>query len=584
MTITLNGDPINETTRLELLSGLGIADAAAKATLAQEAADVALAWSEGTEPGGAGTKSAKEWATSIADLVRVDADNNAFAMGAGNDNVTGTDNTASALEASRDLMSGIGNTRYGRGSGRSNPDGHYNLEMAYAAGLLISGGDYSVRLGPEVQSGFAGVSSRVTATGAFALRYFRGNEAVADGYNCGGSLVDGVRFTGGGTGAGSNAVNNDAITVYGWDANITDEARDAGWSNIIVLGASARGTRENQVALGDNQITELRMFNMAAMRGLPAARTWFAANAGNLNPGNLGCLGVGEGVLGLSTGSTNIIGLGDLCLANHEGSNGVVAGGSRAMQESIDIKDSVVWGVLALNKRTTGVGFTIMGYRAQEHGVTSDNVSAFGDSAAWQYQGDGGVFGGYVVAELMQTGDGVVIQGRAAARHRKNGEHVILIGEWAGGFPDAPGVDIEANLGAVEAGDRVLGIGQRALQQAVGSDIVALGDLSASAVTLGTNSIFIGSGSGAGAGQKADVVNVIVIGKGVDAANDNEIILGSASNDNFTVCGESFSKTRLQDLNTLASNATELNSLAANATELNDLAANAADLLALLAA
>ena len=131
---------------------------------------------------------------------------------------------------------------------------------------------------------------------------------------------------------------------------------------------------------------------------------------------------------------------------------------------------------------------------------------------------------------------------------------------------------------------RVLGIGQRAVMQAVGSDIVALGDLSASAVTLGTNSIFIGSGSGAGAGQKADVVNVIVIGKGVDAANDNEIILGSASNDNFTVCGESFSKTRLQDLNTLASNATELNSLAANANELNDLAANAADLLALLAA
>ena len=118
MTITLNGEPITETTRLELLSGLGIADAAAQASLAQEAAGVAAAWSEGTEPGGAGTKSAKEWATSIAELVRLDPDGNAFSMGAGNDNVTGTDNTASALEASRDLMGGIGNTRYGRASGR----------------------------------------------------------------------------------------------------------------------------------------------------------------------------------------------------------------------------------------------------------------------------------------------------------------------------------------------------------------------------------------------------------------------------------------------------------------------------------
>ncbi|MEL7831828.1 hypothetical protein AAG604_10560 [Citromicrobium bathyomarinum] len=505
-------------------------------------------------------------ATLIAQLEAlqvVDANNNAFAMGAANDNVTGVDNTATGLEASRDLLGGSGNVRNGRGAGRGNVHGDFNLEEGYASGLLITGGDNSVRLGPEVQSGYAGVSSRVTAVGAFSLRYYQGDEAVANGYNCGGGLTTGVRFTGSGAGAGATATINDAISCFGWDSDITAAARDAGYNNITVVGASAKGTDENQVALGDTQVTELRMFNMAAMRGLPTARTWYAANAGNRNLGNLGCLGIGEGVLGLSTGSTNVIGIGDLCLANHEGSNGVVAGGSRAMQESIDIKDSVVWGVLALNKRTTGVGFTIMGYRSQEHGVTSNNVTAYGDSAAWQYQGDGGVFSGYVVAELMQTGDGVVIHGRAAARHRLNGEYAILIGEEAGSFPDAPGVDIEANLGAVEAGDRVLGIGRRAIMQALGDDIVALGDLSGSAVTLGTDSIFLGSGAGADENQKADVIDTIVIGKDAYSTADHSIVLGTASNDNFEVCGVSLTKGNLQDLKELSDNATDLLALLA---------------------
>ncbi|ALG60910.1 MULTISPECIES: hypothetical protein [Citromicrobium] len=528
------------------------------ALVVQPLVDEAEAWAQGTEPGGTGTKSAKEWAQSIAGLVSLDVNDNAFAAGAGNGSVSGSGNTAFAYHAARDLLAGIGNTDFGRGAGRGNLNGEYNLNAAHSAGLLITGGDFSVRLGYLTQGNVVTVSSRNAIVGAYGAQYYQGNEFAGLGFGVGSNLTTGVRFAGLGAGAGGTATVNDAVTALGWGADISAAARDAGYNNMTAVGALAICTNENQVALGDNQVTEIRAFNMIAMRGIPAARSWYAGNAGNNNAANQGCFGIGEGVLWLSTSSSNVLGWGDLCLANHEGSNGVISLGNRSMQESIDIKDSVVLGVLALNERQHGVGFTIAGYRAQQHGVTSNNVSAFGDSAAWQYQGDGGVFGGYVVAELMQTGDGVVIQGRAAARHRKNGDHVILIGEWAGGFPDAAGVDIEANLGAVTAGDRVVGIGQRAIMQAVGSDIVAMGDLAGSAVTLGTGSIFIGSGAGAGESQKPDIANAIVIGTDTDAANDNEIVLGNASHTTLSVCGVSFAQADLTNLKDLSDNATEL--------------------------
>jgi uncharacterized repeat protein (TIGR02059 family) len=92
----INGDPVDEITKEEIIQSLGLDGVAADKAAAAESATLAQAWAEGTLPGGAGTKSAKEWsddaAASVADAAeeadRAEAEADEAAQAAANALIT----------------------------------------------------------------------------------------------------------------------------------------------------------------------------------------------------------------------------------------------------------------------------------------------------------------------------------------------------------------------------------------------------------------------------------------------------------------------------------------------------------------
>tara|TARA_R110002124_G_scaffold173690_4_gene341322 strand:- start:11963 stop:14002 length:2040 start_codon:yes stop_codon:yes gene_type:complete len=470
--------------------------------------------------------------------------------GAGDAFTTGTGNAGFGEGALRDTEDGVDNTANGRAAGRGNVSGSYNVFSGVASGLLATAVEEGVFVGWEAGA-YGVLGARLVLVGSRAASNYAGDDTVVVGAYGLNAVTGGDRITVvgnyGGQGAGNAQFGN---SWFGYDAGGSVVGQVAG-VNMTGLGASSYCIADHQVALGSDAVEDIRAFGTIVLRGSSTTRSFFAGNAGNRSPGNLGCIGIGESVLSASTATTNGIGIGDLALASHTGSNGPIAIGSLAMNQSLTINDTVAIGTNALRYAISGVGDTVVGYRTMEHATAARNCSTLGDSSFWRYQGTSGIAIGYVVAELTQTGDRSIFVGTAAGRYRKSGEDCIFIGAEAGSFHNAPGVNIELNLGAVTAGDRVIGVGWRSLAQTTGSDFVGLGHLTGYVVTGGSNSVFIGNNAGNHASQKVDPVNQVVIGHGAWAGNDNEVVIGNASNDNFTFGATSFSATELAALKAL---------------------------------
>jgi hypothetical protein len=518
--------------------------AASRATFADTAAELAVIGfriSEGTV--GAGEQwtlplasSAITVGTTALNFALINNDNTSVRVGdniasgadAGDSFTTATGVVALGDGAARDTTTGSDTVAIGRAAGRANTTGVGGVFIGNGAGLTATAASDGVFIGKEA-GGYGALGARITLVGRSAGDYYVGSDTVGVGAYALAAITGGTRLTALGAYAGAGAGNSGFESVYlGYNAAGSGIGHVPA-SNQTVLGAGAIATLPNQVTLGAENAETIRAFGMIAMRGYSAQRTWFAGNAGNAQAGNLGCIGIGEAVLNASTTSTNVIGIGDLALQFHTGSNGPIAIGSLAMNQSLTVNDTVAIGTRALRYAVSGVGDTVVGFRAMEYATEARSNTAMGDSAFWRYQGATGLALGYGAAELTQTGDRSIYMGAASGRYCKSGADRIMIGVEAGSFYNAPGVDIELNLGAVDAGARVTGIGYRSLAQTTGADFVAVGHLSGHIVTGGSGSIFIGSGAANDASQKLAPVNQIVIGKDAFGTLDNEVTLGNAS-------------------------------------------------------
>lgn len=319
-------------------------------------------------------------------------------------------------------------------------------------------------------------------------------------------------------------------TFVGYAAG-SDPAQEPTAENSTALGANAYTTASNQVALGDAAVQEIRAGATVMYRvvdpGLTSA-SLFMGDAGNDGAGNVASVGIGYGVMANATATTNAVAIGNLALSSNVASNGLVAIGSRAMRDSVDCIDTTMVGNRAGASMTTGVGATGIGFRVLEFATESRDATGVGDSALWLYQGFGATAVGYRAAEYTTAGDAGVYVGRATGVNRADGEHCVFVGAEAGGFPDAT-IDPDTGAGAVSAGDRVIGVGYRALANTTGDDHVGVGDQAGLTLTGGSGSIFIGSGAGADVSQKVDAVNSIAIGQGSYTTADNQIVVGNSN-------------------------------------------------------
>jgi hypothetical protein len=319
-------------------------------------------------------------------------------------------------------------------------------------------------------------------------------------------------------------------TFIGYRAG-ADASQNASAENSTAIGANAYTTESDQVALGDDAVSEIRACATALYRvsnvGDGSVNAWLA-DAGNLETGNQGNVGIGFGVLANATTTSNAVGIGNLALSAHTGSNGVTAVGSRAMRDSIDCIDTTAFGNRALACATTGVGTTAVGFRAMEFSTESRTDTAVGDSAFWLWQGNGGVAVGYRTAEYTTAGVGSVYVGRAAGVNRADGDNCVFVGSEAGSFYSAT-IDPDTGAGAVSAGDRVIGVGYRALALTTGDDHVGVGHQAGLSLTGGSDCVFIGTDAGNNGSQKVDAVNAVAIGADAYATADNQVVLGGAA-------------------------------------------------------
>lgn len=421
----------------------------------------------------------------------------------------------------------------GRAAGRGNVTGEGLTYLGTAAGLTATGADHCVGVGYEA------LGYGASGDGRTAVGYRAGNKIASNGVVAIGNLaLHEIE-----TAANATAVGEAAGTANGTASNCVFVGNSAGGSgtshvpanNQIVIGFQAYGTQDSQVALGNDDVDWLKVgladTYIVVRPGESDANHYFG-NAGNRDADNQACVAVGEGALGSAQEVENATAVGNLALSSHTGVGvggaGCTAIGSRAMRDSVDCTDTTMVGNRAGASMTTGVGSTGVGFRVLEFAAQSRSATAVGDSAGWRYDGIGGTFIGYCAGEYQTAGFQTVGVGNSVLQNRADGDYCVFVGAEAGGFPDAT-PDPDDGSGAISAGDRVVGVGYRALKQTTGDDHVAVGDQAGAALTGGSGSIFIGSGSGNGVSQKVDAVNSIAIGEDTDTTADNQIVLGNSS-------------------------------------------------------
>ncbi|QDY99430.1 hypothetical protein FQ775_03035 [Nitratireductor mangrovi] len=247
-------------------------------------------------------------------------------------------------------------------------------------------------------------------------------------------------------------------------------------------------------------------------------------------------LRVGGPSFGPLGGSANI-GIGHKALQQQLQANNTIAIGTVAAQYAVALADSTIAGVKAARFMREGTGATAYGFRALEHSAKAGNNTAIGDSALWHSQGTGNTVGGYVAAEGMSRGDENVIFGRAAARYRDNGDHLILIGNRAGAITsNADRTNLidanpEDDVGGAIAGDRLVGIGHQALEEFLGSDVLAAGHRAGRSLIgeagAPLRSVFLGPDAGHTERQKPDAANSTAVGADSWTDANNQISLGN---------------------------------------------------------
>lgn len=491
----------------------------------------------------AAEKAAEEAALSGGNTIDVPLANYFLAF-SGNGTASGVGNTTAGHRAGEAVSSGANNTFYGFNSGLSLTTGIRNLAAGSGALRLNVSGNRNTAVGYNALNTY--LADDATAVGANALTLATGSGHTAVGSGAGSALTTGLRGVWIGVSAGGNI------------------AQDATANDCIVIGYNAASTGNGQIVLGSSSQDWLKMFGQDFARYVSSTNNMTLGGIGNTPSVWTGShnLGVGRANFSAATTASNMTAFGLNAMESVQTGANSLAMGTISAQFATSITDCVYVGSRTGRYVGTGVGATGVGYRSLEHGAVANGNTALGDSSLWHTQGFGNTAAGYTVGEAMSQGDNNVLLGRAAGRYRDNGNDMILIGVSAGAITSNAGstnvVEVSSPteaIGGAAAGSRIIGIGRYAIEECLGSDVVAIGHGAGRSlvgtVDVSMDSIFIGNGAGDHEDQKADASNQIVIGPNAFAERDDEIVIGNSGHDFVTIAGVEFTRAQIEALKAL---------------------------------
>lgn len=450
--------------------------------------------------------------TTTVSTTIADDRNVCLGTGAGAGITSGTRNVLAGYNAGRDVSTGSDNVMLGDIAAYRAQGANNNVIIGSSAMALATGGSASnIAIGRSAAYTYNG--NEVVAIGAYALNRSVGGPCTAIGTNAGGNTTTGSRQTLIGYNALGGATNND----------------------VIVIGHGASATANKQIVLGTASQTHIKSLGIDFARwDASAFNFWLGTGGPSVSPTGQRNMGIGLKACNSVTSGGSNIGIGESALELQSSQSSNIAIGVVAAQLGVDLSDCTYIGTRAGRYNATGVGATAVGFRSLEQGVSAGNNTGLGDSAGWVCQGVGNVFAGYGSGEYKRDGDDSIAVGRAAGRNRLNGSYCVFIGGSAGAISSGfSRINQADGTGGTPAGSRVIGIGYRAVDECLGSDVVAIGhEAGGSLVAVADEvlgSIFIGNRSGNNSLQKTDASNTVVIGHEAYSTRDDQVVLGNAS-------------------------------------------------------
>lgn len=303
-------------------------------------------------------------------------------------------------------------------------------------------------------------------------------------------------------------------------------------------------------------------------------QNYYLAASGNLTATGRSNFAAGPGALVNVVDGYHNVAIGKDAASSHQTGTGNVWIGSAAGRLSVDCIDVVHIGWEAGEQQIAGVGDVGVGRRSLGKAPFAANNTCIGDSSGWSLSpilvnpgdmnagfasGYGNCIMGYVSAEYLTSGRENVIIGGGAAKFRTSGDFNVIIGSQAmskGTMTNLrPNGDNNIAIGYNALRDyedsEALAIGALSLFEATGIRNLAIGSSAGSRIKTGAYNIFLGWGAGSGATTPNGVSGVIVIGYNAQASKNNQVVIGTESNDEFVVNGVTFTKDELLRLKAL---------------------------------
>lgn len=432
------------------------------------------------------------------------------------------------------VTTGVNNVLVGPYAAYKVTTGNYNVALGYTALGTLTTGSENTAVGWR-----AGNNAKVSVTQLSVFGYRAGyNMAGGGDYSTGVGAysleqAQGASNTAVGAESGKSITTGNANTFVGRRAGRgTSQKADAVES--IAIGHAAFTTKDNQVVLGADVITETVLRGEIKVGSTRLARLW---------PTEENYFLAGSGPAVEPSGHANTA-VGSRALANVAEGLCCTAVGFNALNANVTGVDHTAVGAGAMENLNGGVGCSAFGRLAMRDCVTGTNNTAMGD-ASLKY--------------VLSSGNSGL--GYAAGFGNTTGEKNTFAGVYAGGLntgnpEDRSTYSFACAFGAEtfalnQTGDYNCAFGYRSLHNVVGGENVgigaealrniytgseknsALGHIAGSGLTdNAVRNLFLGHRAGVSGPegtQKADAVNSVGIGSDVVTTADNQVVLGNSS-------------------------------------------------------
>jgi len=447
----------------------------------------------------------------------------------------GAYNTAIGTAALRVLVSGSDNVAIGASAERANTTGIGNIVVGASAGLARTSGDYNVCIGTGAMSSVTNGGVNNIAIGRSAMLAYPGDDAVGVGpYAL--SNVTGARNTAVGARSGRSITTGTDNIFVGYEAGWSDDQNNT-VVNSIAIGTGTISTADNQVSLGNASMREIRFAAESMFKWRSIGRSFYIGpDSGNFTSTGQGAIAIGINALRQHSSGGHLVAIGHEAMRDASAAGSVVAIGSYSCMSGAGLTDCVAVGFDTLRNATSGVGATAVGHFALQTATSAGNNTGIGDSALrFTTTGSLNTAVGYAVMDRNATGSNNVALGAGVATYRTTGDDNVHIG-----FSANQGNGVEFT-----GGNRNVGVGQKALLNHVGNDVVAVGDRAGYSLSGSEKSVFIGSSSGENAAQAVDVSNSIAIGANTFTTKNNQIVLGDGDVDEIVIGGVTLTRDQL---------------------------------------